>query len=86
MSELLRLANELVRMRKEYIPGEWETVGDLEYADDAIKVIYGYQDLIRRMAEMLEACSSYGHGLWSQKLDTLAYEARESIPKEQRNE
>lgn len=87
MNELLRMANELMTLERDR-QGGWPCHGEYPcmYTDDVITVIKGYQDLIRRMADMLEACSSYGHGLWCQKLDALVYEAWGAIPQEQSNE
>ena len=100
MSELLRLANQLVAARDNAIDDGWEPVEWPEgfvpsdsitifmalSINHAVDIIKGYQDLLRRAAEMLEECSSYGHGLWSQKIDDFVTEIRAPIPQENPNE
>lgn len=82
MNELLRMANELVGWRKEHIPGEWETCPDIEYADQALSVIKGYQELLRQIIDAFDDREPWNHGILVGKLSVLMDEIRASIPKE----
>lgn len=93
--ELANRLIEAREMAKGFMGGDWELDGipdevpspsDAQFifivlaGNHAVDIIKGYQELLRKAADTLEACAGYGHGLWSEKLDGLAGEIRSSIP------
>lgn len=85
MSELLDLANDLMAAR-EWAPngGDWEPfTGPYEYADYALAVIQGYQDLLRRIVETFDDREPGKYGDLVGMLLCLVDEARESIPEKE---
>lgn len=81
MSDLRDLAQQLIDERYHgYKQLGWPCVEHAHcmWTDDAIKVIEGYQDLLRRVVDMLEAC--HGEGLWIQRIDRMVAEVKASLP------
>lgn len=83
MSELLRLANEITHS-KEYT-GNYEAY---VYTPNAIKVIQGYQDLLRRMAVVLDIADSYiddPYNVLGSRVDDILEDAWAALPEIDKN-
>lgn len=80
MSKLLRLANECLEAKR-----RGYSMNPAVDFENACTVIEGYQDLIRRMLPVLEACESYVDGLGNlgDEADAMLAEARASIPEQE---
>lgn len=82
MNELLRLANELIELHTER--GLWP----FEHSKDTIYVIKGYQDLLRRMAVVLDIADSYiddPYNVLGSRVDDILEDAWAALPEIDKN-